>query len=159
MNDWIEPFNDPARGKPVSIMAGVYPRNNRWTIKQYSKGEFNGITTMTQHFRRHGYLTLGGGKIYPPLRSPERHWDVFEPYERPRDQKRTPGVLLNQLTGMHRAGRRGVEEGLRPAILSRGRLSLPTSSLVLAAFLYGEIPAGIRRTVGGQDRRSRRRSP
>ena len=84
MNDWIEPFNEPARGKPViaatnlqqlanqgvafknahtpvplckptraSIMAGVYPRNNRWTIKQYSKGEFNGITTMTQHFRRH----------------------------------------------------------------------------------------------------------
>ena len=134
MNDWIEPFNEPARGKPViaatnlqqlanqgvafknahtpvplckptraSIMAGVYPRNNRSTIKQYSKGEFNGITTMTQHFRRHGYLTLGGGKIYPPLRNPERHWDVFEPYERPQDQKRTPGVLLNQLTGMHRA--------------------------------------------------------
>ena len=134
LNDWIEPFNDPARGKPAiagpnlrdlanrgvaftnahtpvplckptraSIMAGVYPRNNRATIEQYSNQalEFTGIATMTQHFRRHGYLTLGGGKIYPPLRRPERHWEVFEPFERPRTQKRNPAVLLNGLADMH----------------------------------------------------------
>ena len=135
LNDWIEPFNAPARGKPVistpnlrelasrgvaftnahtpvplcrparaSIMTGVYPRNNRSTIAQYSNvtEEFTGITTLTRHFRRHGYLTLGAGKIYPPLRRPERHWDVFEPFERPRNQKRIPEVLLNGLAGMHR---------------------------------------------------------
>ena len=135
LNDWIGPFNDPARGKPVistpnlrelasrgvaftnahtpvplcrparaSIMTGVYPRENRSTIAQYSNvtEEFTGITTLTRHFRRHGYLTLGAGKIYPPLRRPERHWDVFEPFERPRNQKRIPEVLLNRLAGMHR---------------------------------------------------------
>ena len=135
LNDWIGPFNDPARGKPVistpnlrelasrgvaftnahtpvplcrparaSIMTGVYPRENRSTIAQYSNvtEEFTGITTLTRHFRRHGYLTLGAGKIYPPLRRPERHWDVFEPFERPRNQKRIPEVLLNGLAGMHR---------------------------------------------------------
>ena len=130
MNDWVEPFNHPTRGKPViatpnlqaladrgvsfknahtpvplctptraSIMAGVYPRNNHMTIPQYnnSRHEFTGIATLTQHFRRHGYLALGGGKIYPRLRSPERHWDIFRPFDRPRDQKRRPGILLNGL--------------------------------------------------------------
>ena len=133
INEWIAPFNDPARGKPViatpnlqaladrgvsfqnahtpvplckptraSIMAGVYPRNNRSTIPQFSDAEreFTGITTLTQHFRRHGYLTLGGGRIYPPLRRPERHWDVFRPFERPRDQKRRPGAPLNGLADL-----------------------------------------------------------
>ena len=134
LNDWVEPFNDPARGKPkiatphlrklalrgvaftnahtpvalckptrASIMAGVYPRNNRSTIRHYRNDtrEFTDITTLTQHFRRHGYFTIGAGKIYPPLDRPERHWDVFEPFERPRDQKRHPAVLLNGLAGMH----------------------------------------------------------
>ena len=134
LNDWIEPFNDPARGKPkiagpnlrelanrgvaftnahtpiplckptrASIMAGLYPRNNRSTIRHYRNDthEFTGITTLTQHFRRHGYLTLGAGKIYPPLRRPERHWDVFERFKRPPNQKRNPAVLLNGLADMH----------------------------------------------------------
>ena len=134
LNDWIEPFNDPARSKPqiagpnlrklanrgvaftnahtpvalckptrASIMTGVYPRNNRSTIRHYRNHthEFTGITTLTQHFRRHGYLTLGAGKIYPPLSRPERHWDVFVPFERPPNQKRNPAVLLNGLADMH----------------------------------------------------------
>lgn len=134
LNEWVEPFNDPARGKPkietpnlrklasrgvaftnahtpvpvcrptrASIMAGVYPRNNRTTIENYSNRtlEFTGVTTLTQHFRRHGYLALGGGKIFPALSKPERHWDVFELFARPPDQKRNPSVLLNGLTDMH----------------------------------------------------------
>lgn len=133
INEWIAPFNDPARGKPViatpnlqaladrgvsfqnahtpvplckptraSIMAGVYPRNNRSTIPHYhgSRHEFSGITTLTRHFRRHGYLTLGSAKIYPPLSRPERHWDVYEPFHRPRDQKRRPGAPLNGLADL-----------------------------------------------------------
>ena len=130
MNDWITPFNDPARGKPVvaasslqelanegvaflnahtpvplcrptraSIVTGLYPRNNRYTIAQYHnrKEEFTDITTVTQHFRHHGYVTLGGGKIFPPLTNPERHWDVYRPFDRPADQKRIPGRKLNGL--------------------------------------------------------------
>ena len=134
LNDWVEPFNDPARGKPristpnllnlasrgvaftnahtpvpvckptrASIMAGVYPRNNRSTIRHFRNdtNEFTGITTLTQHFRHHGYLTLGAGKIYPPLSRPERHWDVFERFRRPPNQKRNPAVLLSALADMH----------------------------------------------------------
>ena len=71
-------------------MTGLYPRNNRYTIAQYDYREetFSDVTTVTQHFRHHGYTVLGGGKVFPPLANPERHWDVYLPFDRPADQKR-----------------------------------------------------------------------
>ena len=115
---WITPFNDPARGKPVvasegvaflnahtpvplcrptraSIVTGLYPGNNRhYSTRREALAD---ITTVTQHFRHHGYVTLSGGKIFPPLANPERHWDVYRPFDRPAHQKRTPGRKLNAL--------------------------------------------------------------
>ena len=87
----------------ASILTGVYPRNHRSTIPQYSTREetLTGIASMTQHFRHHGYIALGGGKIYPPLADPGRHWDVYRPFERPANQKRNPDVVLSGLTGLH----------------------------------------------------------
>ena len=87
----------------ASFLTGVYPRNNRSTIAHYSSQEekLSGITSLTQHFRRHGYAALGGGKIYPPLTEPERHWDAYLPFSRPPNQKRNPDVVMSGLTGLH----------------------------------------------------------
>ena len=87
----------------ASILTGIYPRNNRPIIAQYSNREetLTGVASLTQHFRRHGYVALGGGKIYPSLSDPKRHWDVYRPFERPANQKRDPDVVLSKLTGLH----------------------------------------------------------
>ena len=92
------PLCNPTR---ASIVAGVYPRDNVPVIAQYRGEAFIGTTTLTQHFRHHGYLTLGGGKIFPRLRDPHRHWDVHEAFDRPADQKRHPDRVLNGLSGLH----------------------------------------------------------
>ena len=92
------PLCKPTR---ASIMAGIYPRSSFHAISQYRNEEFVGIATLTQHFSRHGYVTLGGGKIYPPLATPLAHWDVYEAFDRPPDQKRVPDRVLSTLDPLH----------------------------------------------------------
>lgn len=90
----------------ASILTGVYPRRNRKYIARYSMRDkqFRRIETMTQLFRRHGYLALGGGKIFPPLAEPERHWDVHRPFKRPASQKRGGRAPLSGLALSPRDG-------------------------------------------------------
>ena len=88
----------------ASILTGVYPRRNRTYIARYSRRDkkFSRIETMTQLFRRHGYLALGGGKIFPPVAEPERHWDVHRAFDRPANQKRKGRAPLSRLALSHR---------------------------------------------------------
>ena len=90
----------------ASIVTGVYPGRNGKYIVRYSMRDkkFRGIETMTQLFRRHGYLALGGGKIFPPLAEPERHWDVHRPFKRPASQKRGGRAPLSGLALSPRDG-------------------------------------------------------
>ena len=66
--------------------------------------KFRRIETMTQLFRRHGSRALGGGKIFPPLVEPERHWDVHRPFKRPASQKRNGRVPLSGLARYAKGG-------------------------------------------------------
>jgi len=85
----------------ASIMAGVYPRNGSLETDAFDfpAREYR-VETLTRHFREQGWVTLGGGKIHPPLEHPGRHWDEYTPFERPAGEKRSGRVPLNGLVGL-----------------------------------------------------------
>ncbi|ELP29675.1 sulfatase-like hydrolase/transferase [Rhodopirellula baltica] len=50
----------------ISLMTGLYPETTglrSYHVKDWRK-KLSGVTTLNQHLRRHGYLTIGLGKVY-----------------------------------------------------------------------------------------------
>ena len=87
------PLCMPAR---ASIVTGLYPRNGATVVGAFRDGRFDSVVTLAEHFRNHGYRTLGGGKLYPPIVDVDTHWDEYVPFDR-RPEEKLHGPAANGL--------------------------------------------------------------